>query len=118
MNPIPLLSGRPLESFSAEEFKAYVRSMKNEPIRKTPKIRLKKQKPPFEAKLTKTGKLSLKVNRDPKWLSAEEVDSIAHYIGWTKAQTWVAVCDKKRGVKISTKEAEERISESVAAIPW
>ena len=73
-NPIPLLSGFPLADFTPEAFKAHVRSLyhKKEPRKAAPKV-----KPPFKWSRTKTGKLSIKVNRDPKSLTDAEMSQIA-----------------------------------------
>jgi len=73
-NPIPLLSGRPLVAFTPSEFKAHVRSLyhKKEPRKAAPKV-----KSPFKWSRTKTGKLSIKVSRDPKSLTDTEMSQIA-----------------------------------------
>ncbi len=76
---VPLLS-KPLNQFTPEDYKLYIKGLKREPPQKT--IRLKKQKPPFVWKITpKTKKLSLTVNRSPKWLSDDEMKVISKESG-------------------------------------
>lgn len=72
---IPLLSGKPLSEFTPESFKAHVRSLYLKPEKKA------STKKPFIYRRTKTGKLSLKVNRDPKWLTQAELDLITKETG-------------------------------------
>ena len=69
----PLLT-KPFNTYTPEDFKQYVRGLFNKPPKKEPKIRLKKQKPPFVWTLSpKKKQLSLTVNREPKWLSEDEM---------------------------------------------
>jgi hypothetical protein len=93
MSWIKLLSPKELLQFQPSEFKEYVRSLKGEPKRRTPTIKIKPPKPPFVWKITKTGKISVKVNREPKWLSREEIAQI-------------------------TLEEQDKIITTLSEIPW
>lgn len=66
---IPLLSPKPFEELSEEEFLNMVMALHQE---KHKKMSAKKEVP-YKATVTKTGTLSLKVNRDPKKISLEEI---------------------------------------------
>lgn len=111
---IPLLT-KPLSSFTPEDFKLYVKGLKAEPPPK--KIRLKKQKPPFVWKMTpKTKKLSLTVNRTPKWISAQEMEDISKDSGVPLNEVFVLL--KKKEIALSSEEEQQRIKEQIEEIPW
>lgn len=94
---IPLLT-KPLNQFTPEDFKLYVKGLKREPPQK--KIRLKKQKPPFAWKITpKTKKLSLTVNRTPKWITDEEMSEIARASGVPLNEVFLLLMKKKIEVR-------------------
>lgn len=115
---IPLLSGRDLKDFTPAEFKAYVRSLylKREPKRTATK---KKPKPPFKWSLTRSGKISIKVNREPKFLSPEEVDLIAKESAQPANEVWLYVLDRrKRQIMIATQEEMDKIQRDLAEIPF
>jgi hypothetical protein len=82
MNNIPLLSQKPLDEFSPEDYHAYVRSMFNKPPKKERTVRIKKPKPPFVWSLTPKGALSLRFNRKPKYLTALELNQISFESGF------------------------------------
>jgi len=103
---IPLLSPMKLKDFTAEGFKSYVRGLFRKKAKKEKVIRLKKPKPPFVISLTKKGNLSFKVNRDPKWLSAQEIEGIAKIYEKPVNEVWVLAM-KKKIVIVPTKEAGE-----------
>jgi hypothetical protein len=103
---IPLLSPMKLKDFTAEGFKNYVRGLFRKKAKKEKVIRLKKPKPPFVISLTKKGNLSFKVNRDPKWLSAQEIEGIAKIYEKPVNEVWVLAM-KKKIVIVPTKEAGE-----------
>lgn len=104
---IPLLARKPLCEWSPSEYLEYVRSLYHKPEKPARKVRLKKVKPPFTWKLTKTGKLSVTVNRTPKWLAREELTQIGVEFG-NQAEPWVYAAKKK--IKLSTQEEEDRIA--------
>lgn len=110
---IKLLAPQGILAYSAEEFKTYVRTLYYKKEKRAPAIRLKKQKPPFVWKITKTGKLSLRFNRSDKWLSREEIDLIAQESGLPANEVWLHVLKKK--IRISTAADEENINEP---LPW
>lgn len=72
---IPLLSGRPLDGFTPEEFKKHVRSL----YFKEPPRPSKKKAPTSEVTWgrTKKGSLTVRVNRTPKWITEDEMTLIA-----------------------------------------
>ena len=106
MTWLPLLSAKPLESFSPEEFKAYVKGLYHKP---EPKRAAKKPKPPFRWKITKTGKISVVVNRRPRWISREEIAQIAKESGVPENVVWLKVLDPKakNPVRLSSVEQEK-----------
>lgn len=111
--PFALLSAKPFDEFSPSEYKQYVRDLyrKRAMKRKTPSVRIKKARPPYSARLSKKGNLTLRVNRSPKWLTREEVDQIAKDLSLPLNEVWVYVMKKrKETIRISTQEEEDRIA--------
>lgn len=90
-----MLSVKRLSEFSPEEFKNYVRSLYFKKV----KTKVKKPLVDFRWSLTKTGKLSIRVNRRPKWLSRNEVDQIGAESG-RPAEAWIYVSAKKNKIRI------------------
>ena len=113
----PLLSIKPLCMWTPEDFKTYVRSLYFKRNGKSKTIKLKK---PFTFRLNAKGSLVLQVNREPKWLSREEVDSIAAATGLPLNDVWVKVLKKKvkNPITISTEEEQRAIKARLADIPW
>lgn len=106
MGWIPLLSGRPLEEFTPESFKAHVRSLF---FRPPPKRSARKPKPPFRWKLTPKGNLSVVVNRRPRWISREEIAQISRESGRPENEVWLKVLNPKakNPVRLSSVEEEK-----------
>lgn len=77
---VPLLSGKSLEEFTAEEFKLYIESLFSKP---EPLI---KDKPPFTWRINKKGTLCLRVNRMPKWINQDEFESLIEQANISKDQ--------------------------------
>jgi hypothetical protein len=115
---IPLLGPRPFSDFTPEEYKTYVRSLYEKAAKKEKTIKLKKKQEPFVWKLTPKGNLSLKVNRDPKWLSREEIEQIVRESKLPANEVWLKVLDKRSSIRISSQEEEFRIARELAEIPW
>lgn len=100
---IPLLSKKPLSEFTPEEFKLHVNSLKTERRVRRKEIKIR---PPFVAKLTKTGKPQIKVNRDPKWLSESEMEEISRSLSVPLSDIFIYM--KKRQIRrCSPEEALE-----------
>ena len=117
--PFALLSAKPFDEFSPDEYKQYVRDLyrKRNMKRKTPSIRLKKAKPPYSARLSKKGNLTLRVDRSPKWLTREEVDQIAKNLSLPLNVVWVYVMKKrKEPIRISTQAEEDLLAEQLKAL--
>lgn len=112
MSFVPLLSAKPLEQWAPEEYKTYVRSLyhKRTPRRATKKIKVVKT---VIWSLTKKGNLSIRIRREPKWLTREEIDLIAEESGKPANEVWLKVTAKKSGIKVSTAEEEKRIAEDL-----
>lgn len=111
---IPLLSGKAIDYFSPEEFKAHVRALKIEPPPK--KIREIKIRPPFVIGKTPKGKLSLKINRKPKWLSEEEMKQISRDSGEPLSELFLKM--KRQKIRISTLDDETKIKLEIDSIPF
>lgn len=108
---IPLLSLKPLEDFSPEEYKNYTRSLQQQ--KKTKPIKLKL---PFTIGRTKKGSIQIRVNRKPKWLSDIEMKSISREYSIPLNELFLRL--KKSKIKISTLEDELKIKLEVSEIPF
>lgn len=109
---IPLLSEKPLCDCSPEEYHQYVKSLYfKEPPKKTPS-----RAKPFIAKLTKNGRLSLQIRRNPPWLSEEEMRAIEEKTGKPLNEIFIAL--KEKGGVISTQGEQDEIRRKTEEIPW
>lgn len=70
---IPLLSGKPLESFTPEEFKAHVEALY---FKRKSSVKKKTVKDLVVKVSSKTGVISIKINRDPKWVTESELRAL------------------------------------------
>ena len=88
-----LLSPKPFQYYSLEEFLAYVRTLYIEP---------EKAAPPAEwsVRLNAKNNPVITVRRKPKWLRPEEVRKIAEVIGWEFQKTWIHVLKKKIEIRV------------------
>lgn len=93
---IPLLSGKAFEEFTPSEFKAHVISLYHKP---EPKRAKPKEKKPYTFHVNKKGTLSLRINREPKWLTAQEIESIV--IG--SGKSFIEVTEKLTKNKIEVR---------------
>lgn len=112
MNFIPLLSGKDFNSFTPSEFKEHVRSL----FSKKTKTKAIKIKEPFTVRINAKGGLVIKVNREPKWLSLEELDVIGKTTGFPANEVFLAV--KKRKIQIATQEEMTEIIRDLTDFPW
>lgn len=115
---IPPLSGRLLDSFTPSEFKAYVRSLyrKRTPKKSAPKRkRLREFK--ITARVTKKGKITLTTKREPKYITEEELRSIAATLSRGENEVFIVAKEKEIAVLRDHEEAE-RIRAAVEEIPW
>lgn len=115
-----LLSRKPFNQYTPEDYKEYVRSLyKPRKVRPARSLIKKAKKPvrPFVFSLNKKRTLLLRVNRKPKWLTREEVDSIAAATGLPLSEVWVKVLKKKtkNPIVISTQEEQDRITAETRA---
>jgi hypothetical protein len=78
----PLLSVKPLDEWTPDEYKEFIKAMYNKPAKKERVVRIKKPKPPFVWSLTPKGALSLRFNRKPKYLTALELNQISFESGF------------------------------------
>lgn len=89
---IPLLSKKALAEYTPEEYKAYIESLYQEPERAAPPKEV-------SASLNKKGTLTIRINRDPKYITSKEVDALAEELSWTKQKTWLEVRRRKIEVR-------------------
>jgi hypothetical protein len=94
-----LLSNREFTEYNPEEFRLHIRTLYHERRkRKSPSVKIKKAKPPFVWGLTKSGNLTIKVNRAPKALSPSELDQISKESGRPANEIFLYV--KKRKIAV------------------
>lgn len=70
---IPLLSGKKFSDFTPEEFKAHVVSLYHKKEAKKVK---KKEVPPIVMKISPKGVISLRINREPKYITDLEIKDL------------------------------------------
>lgn len=110
---IPLLSGKDFVEFSPLEFKEYIRSLffKKEPRKAAPK-----KKKEFSWTRNKKGTFSLRVRREPKWLSEEEMNSISAESGVPLSEIFIKMQEKD--IIISTQSRADEIKLELDSIPF
>lgn len=118
MTPSDLLSKKPLNQFTPEEYKRHVRSLFwKKPKRKAAK---KKKLKPFLWRKSSKGTLILKFNRD--WVSEDDLKQIAQESGTPYAEVWIKTfhpkSKKAKKPRLSTAADEERIEKNLADLPW
>lgn len=87
----PLLAHKPLNQFTPEDYKAYVRGMFS---KKEKKIREIKIKPPYVWKISpKKKSFSIKMNR--LWITKEEITKISRESGIEERIVWAKITEKK-----------------------
>lgn len=110
----PLLT-KPFATYSPEDFKTYVKGLKQMPPQKT--IKIKAAKPPYVVKVSaKKKQFSLKITREPKWLSEEELKEITRTTGWKLNELFIYM--KKKEIIVSSREEQDEITRAVAEIPF
>lgn len=107
---IPLLAGKPLSSFTPEEFKEHVKKLKTE--RRVRQVRIS---PPYKWTLTRTGKISIKCTRVPKWITREELVSI-HQESGSEENLIQIYCEKKKITIVATQEEGEALTKKAEEI--
>ncbi len=110
----PLLAPRPFADFSVAEFRQYVVSLYAKRIRKAAKTK----KPPKEYSVTKTkkGNLSIRVKREPKWLSRSELEAEALRLDFPLNLLWLAV--KERKILVCEASEAATMKENLESFPW
>lgn len=96
---IPLLSGEAFETFTPESYLEYVRSLYVPPV--TTKVTPLAD---FSCGVNKKGTITIKVRRDPKWLTPDEVQIIATELGLTLQATWQLLPKRKISVRLPERE--------------
>lgn len=97
---IPLLT-KPFNTYTAAEYKLYVSGLYSKPPKKEPKVRLKKMKPPYVWSVSpKKKQLKIKVNRNPMWLSDDEMMVISTESRIPLSRIFIIM--KKNGIIVST----------------
>lgn len=69
MEDFPTIAPKSLKQFGEQEFRNYVKSLYQEPIKVEPK--------PYSVSINKKGNPVITVRRKPKWVSLEECEAIA-----------------------------------------
>lgn len=105
MNPhVPLLSGKPVEEFDSAEYKEYIISLYHKP---EPKKGVSKAKP-FSFRVNQKGTLIITtVTRDPKYLTAAEMEMIGAETG--KKQSEIFIKMKEKGWLLLTHEQYQKL---------
>ena len=108
---IPLLSEKPFESYSPEEFKLMVRSLKKDKVRPPPKVKA-------EVSYSKTSKggLTMRVNRTPKVITLNEFAEISQEMEISSEELHRLL--KKKGVGVSDSEVAKLVPVNLSSIPW
>lgn len=114
---IPLLSGKPIEEFSPEEYKVHVRGLFAERMKRkgtAPKKKKLKDKK-VTIKLTKKGGLLIRTKRDPKYFTAEELTAGSAATGLPESEIFIAL--KSRGYIQATHNEAEAIKKEINDLP-
>ena len=88
---IPLLSPLPFADFTPASFKEYVTSLYIEPERPAPLAEV-------TVRLNKKGNPVITVRREPKYVTAVEVDKMAKESNFTLQKMWLEV--RKRNIEV------------------
>jgi hypothetical protein len=89
MSRIPLLSPRAFVDYTAETFHHYVKSLYVEPPKPAPLAE-------YAVRLNAKGNPVLTVRRKPKYLTSDEVQSIATELGFTLQKLWIHITKAKK----------------------
>ena len=102
MNPkhIPLLAPKPLTSFTASEFFAYVKALWIDPA-STKKSRAKGPTKYLTHTVTKKGTLVVRCKRDPKQVTREEFEAFKESAGLSYQEAWLQL--QKRSIEVVEK---------------
>lgn len=98
---IPLIAPKPFADFTPAEFHAYVRSLYREPEKAAPPAE-------FSARLNAKGNPVITVRRKPKWLSAQEVSTIATDLGLPLQACWLMIVKRKIEIRVPKRERGKR----------
>jgi len=116
---IPLLSPQPLESYSPENFREYVRSLyhkKTARVKRGASAKVKKR-PGVTARLNKKGTLVISTKRkDPKYLTQEELLEIETKTGRPANEVFLKT--KQKGFTVMTHAEADEIRVSLGELPW
>lgn len=115
---IPLLAPKALSEFTPAEFKAYVRSLNYVKPKRLSKGKTKAAPKPVSFTVTKKGVLSVRIKRNPKWISRAEIETISKESGRPLNEVWLKLVGPKGVARLSTGEDEERIARELAELPF
>lgn len=97
---------RAFRDFAPKEFREHVRGLFFKPVR--PKRESVKKAPkPFTWRVNQKGTLCLRVNREPKWMTREEVEAIAKEAKLPLATVWNKAFGKKSKIKLGEPDATQ-----------
>lgn len=113
---IPLLSGKGLLSFTASEFKTYVRSLFHKPEPKAAP-RLSEKEKSVKAQILKSGKVSITTTRKPKYITEAEMSTLAKSLDRGENELFIAA--KSKGIAVyPSHEIAAEVKAKVDELPW
>lgn len=112
----PLISPKPFQEYSPEEYHRYVSEM-YELRQKGSKPKVAKVAAGISLSLTKKGKLSIRCSRKFKYITDAEMAALAKEKELPINQIWLAF-KAKDFIMTKTKEEAQRIAADIGSIPW
>lgn len=114
---IPLLSGKSFDEFNPQSFKEHVRSLFLKRETRAKGSAAAKAKPKeVSFRFNRKGTLILRVNRNPQWISVEELAQLGKDSGKPENELFLLL--KKRKIRISTAAAENQIRVNMDLPAW
>lgn len=113
----PVLSPKPFLAYSPDEFRDYVRSLKQE-RRSVRKAKGKKPKRPgYSARVSLRGTLIITTKRkEPKYLTQEELTAIGEKTGRPANEVFLYV--KEKEFEVMSHEQADEVRSALSLIPW
>lgn len=108
VNWIPLVSPKSLHEMLPQEFREYVRGLKEAKPKKSKGSALEG----VSVSVNKKGSLVFRFDRPSKWLTPQEVTELARQLGLKQNKMWQEV--RSRRIEI----CEPKAMDQVKAIPW
>lgn len=93
MKKVPLLSPKHISKYDAAEYMEYVKSLYIDPNANKPIPR------EFNASRTKKGSIVIRIKRDPKYITKEEIKILAKELDLPQSEMFLLIKKRKIGVK-------------------